>query len=102
MKKAIMAATIFVLLLATLSGCSSPKSDFTAALQKTAENRQYTTNVTFQVNNLSDSYIKKLGPEIDLNQLKNRISNIKFLLIVIPPLPTAHLLFTGKERNHLI
>lgn len=34
MKKAIMAATIFVLLLATLSGCSSPKSDFTAALQK--------------------------------------------------------------------
>ncbi|EAG0386440.1 hypothetical protein A6912_14060 [Listeria monocytogenes] len=80
MKKAITAATIFVLLLATLSGCSSPKSDFTAALQKTAENRQYTTNVTFQVNNLSDSYIKKLGPEIDLNQLKK--SNIQYKISV--------------------
>ncbi|EKZ4847978.1 hypothetical protein QO278_002684 [Listeria monocytogenes] len=80
MKKAIMAATIFVLLLATLSGCSSPKSDFTAALQKTAENRQYTTNVTFQVNDLSEGYMKKLGPEIDLNQLKK--SNIQYKISV--------------------
>ncbi|MBF2520856.1 hypothetical protein IA940_13220 [Listeria marthii] len=80
MKKAIMAATIFVLLLATLSGCSSPKSDFTAALQKTAENRQYTTNVTFQVNDLSEDYVEQLGPKIDLNQLKK--SNIQYKISV--------------------
>ncbi|MBC2349625.1 hypothetical protein HBP57_11275 [Listeria welshimeri] len=80
MKKAIMAVTIFVLLLATLSGCSSPKSDFTAALKKTAENQQYTTNVKFQVNNLSDNYIKKLGSDINLNQLKK--SNIQYKISV--------------------
>ncbi|EQC0678094.1 hypothetical protein ACY2DU_002873 [Listeria innocua] len=80
MKKAIMALTIFVLLLATLSGCSSPKSDFTSTLKKTAENKQFTTNVTFQVNNLSDNYIKKLGSDIDLNQLKK--SNIQYKISV--------------------
>ncbi|EAG5353541.1 hypothetical protein G7175_002317 [Listeria monocytogenes] len=80
MKKAIMAATIFVLLLATLSGCSSPKSDFTAALQKTAKNRQYTTNVTFQVNDLSEGYMNKFVTGIDLNQLKK--SNIQYKISV--------------------
>ncbi|EHL5793031.1 TPA: hypothetical protein ACSY34_12365 [Listeria monocytogenes] len=80
MKKAIMAATIFVLLLATLSGCSTPKSDFTAALQKTAKNRQYTTNVTFQVNDLSEGYMNKFVTGIDLNQLKK--SNIQYKISV--------------------
>lgn len=102
MKKAIMAATIFVLLLATLSGCSSPKSDFTAALQKTAENRQYTTNVTFQVNNLSESYIKKLGPEIDLNQLKK--SNIQYKISVDSDSASSYSASSihWKGKKHLI
>ncbi|MBC6179147.1 hypothetical protein HB806_15200, partial [Listeria welshimeri] len=70
MKKAIMAVTIFVLLLATLSGCSSPKSDFTAALKKVTENKQYTTNVTFVINDLSSNYIQQFGPDVSLTQLK--------------------------------
>ncbi|AIS63559.1 hypothetical protein [Listeria ivanovii] len=80
MKKAIMALTIFVLLLTTLSGCSSPKSDFTAALKKVTENRQYTTNVKFQINNLSDNYIKQFGTDITLTQLKK--SNLQYKISV--------------------
>lgn len=80
MKKAIMAVTIFVLLLTTLSGCSSPKSDFTAALKKVTENKQYTTDVKFQINDLSDNYIKQLGPDITLTQLKK--SNLQYKVSV--------------------
>ncbi|MBC1485788.1 hypothetical protein [Listeria seeligeri] len=80
MKKAIMAVTIFVLLLATLSGCSSPKSDFTAALKKVTENKQYTTNVTFEINDLSSNYIQQFGPDVSLTQLKK--SNLQYKISV--------------------
>ncbi|WP_099223843.1 hypothetical protein [Listeria costaricensis] len=61
MKKAMALISLLALLLVTISGCSSPKSEFTSALQKVAANKQYTADVTMKIDHLSDNLAEQLN-----------------------------------------
>ncbi|WP_239256763.1 hypothetical protein [Listeria ilorinensis] len=63
MKKAMVLISLLALLLVTISGCSSPKSEFTSALQKVAANKQYTADVTMKVDYLSNNLAEQLNVE---------------------------------------
>lgn len=54
MKKAISLGLALLLLFTTLSGCSSPKSNFTSTLRQFSLNEQYTLNIQTEINELAN------------------------------------------------
>ncbi|EUJ31381.1 lipoprotein [Listeria floridensis FSL S10-1187] len=77
MKKAISFALILLLLFMTLSGCSSPKSNFTAALRQFSLKEQYTLNIKTDIRELSSRYQKLLSiddSELQTNYLAVKVS----------------------------